>query len=121
MRNSVGMLPYHHFGHKERTGVPVPRRKAMLAECGVHWEDLSTEVRQGSFVSRDHAHGLSRSYTAAKKCRRLCNEPPERASHSHSDVVEHASRVVGDTKKPRFPGAFSVRGGGLEPPPPFED
>ncbi len=36
-------------------------------------------------------------------------------------VVENASRVVGDTKKPRFPGVFFVRGGGLEPPPPFED
>ena len=53
VRNSVGMLASHHFSHKELTGVSVPRRKTMLAERGAPWEDLSAEVRQGSYVARE--------------------------------------------------------------------
>jgi len=53
VRNSVGMLASHHFSHKELTGVSVPRRKAILAERGAPWEELSAEVRQGSYVVRE--------------------------------------------------------------------
>lgn len=53
VRNSVGMLASHHFSHKKLTGVSVPQRKEMLAERGALWDDLSTEVRQGSYISRE--------------------------------------------------------------------
>ena len=46
---------------------------------------------------------------------------PWRGAHIRVHVVGNVVHVVGDTKKPRSPGAFFVRGGGLEPPPPFED
>jgi hypothetical protein len=46
---------------------------------------------------------------------------PSEVSHFNTRVSGSGPRVREGTKKPRFPGVFSVRGGGLEPPPPFED
>ncbi|MGY3568110.1 tRNA(His) guanylyltransferase Thg1 family protein [Sinomonas sp. RB5] len=55
MKNSVGMLASHHFSHRQLLGVSVARRKRMLLEeDGVSWEELPQHLRQGTHIRRGH-------------------------------------------------------------------
>lgn len=53
IKNSVSMLASHHFSHRELDGVSTYGRILKLKEAGVHWDELSDAVRQGSWVKRE--------------------------------------------------------------------
>jgi tRNA(His) 5'-end guanylyltransferase len=54
MKNSVGMLASHHISHRQLQGVSVERRKRMLLEeDGVDWDQLPQHLRQGTLIRRE--------------------------------------------------------------------
>lgn len=53
-RNSIQMLARAHFSHSECNNKKVPELHEMLHKKGVNWSELTGQLKNGTFITRDY-------------------------------------------------------------------